>query len=102
MKMNVNRLFDHDEGHCTSFIKITRSNREEDWNGFCKSDDVKARRRYGISYDKFLLLQAYYKMDQDCASLDCFDESWSSSLDEFINEHKNMSVRELDRIVYSD
>ena len=109
MKMNVRFMIDHDEGHCTSLVKMGsyHMNKDEDWDGFYKSDDVKIRRQYGISYDKFMLLQAYYKMDCEAETELCYrDEGWdgkpSFTLDEFINLHKKMSVNELNRIVYSD
>ena len=53
MKMDINHLFDHDEGHCTSFVKITRPNKEENWNGFYEDSRlIKEAKRRHMSVDK--------------------------------------------------
>lgn len=93
MKMNVNRLFDHDEGHYTSFVKITRPNKEENWNGFCEySYIIKEAKRLHMSTDKLERLHEEYAdlqemLEDKAPSFDTFVKSKSPSAASWYIDH---------------
>ena len=49
MKMNINSLLDHDEGHCTSLVKMGSYHKDkdkrEDWDGFYCSFHIKVAKK---------------------------------------------------------
>ena len=103
MKMNVRSIYDHDEGHYTSFVALAHSNKNEDWKGFDKSFDDMYRHKYGVTEAKFLLLKAWYEssMDDLKEDTDFYDDDGNFvppiSLKEFINTHKHYSEASLRR-----
>lgn len=105
MKMNINSLFDHDEGHCTSLVKMGsyhHNKNEEDLNGYYKSIHTKIEKKYHTSYDKYQLLKAWYTAYCDAFKddIDFYEDGVfvpPETLEEFINRNKHLSHNKLIR-----
>lgn len=99
MKMNVHSIYDHDEGHYTSFVALDHPNKNEDCKGF--GDMYK--HEYGVTEAKYFLLKAWYEssMDDLKEDTDFYDDDGNFippvSLEEFIATHKHYSESRLRR-----
>lgn len=92
MKMNINHVFDHDEGHYTSLVKMGsyhKNKNEENWDGFYCSFHYKLAKKYHLTPKRISNLWEKYCDDRweafmdDAETFMSFDDwlSWNNIID---------------------